>query len=599
MQTSLNPAKAAPQKVKNILVRHACCKIASMDSHYQHPETPYILKYAPKYYKSLTLQATCQSPLLSKVKKIKKLKRFTGYFNRHLPQQLWFNLLGNNRKEIEEVPQISSNKMRVRPSKAFWEKLNQQKLKNFWNVTRIWLPKLRDSYLRHDMDNFLSNKESFVKYLWNMRRLNSLKITVKNDNYDNIKWFLGKLDGMDRLFKRLETLSLDAVTHNQNIQELFQNKTFFSHLTGLNLSLEFEPIFAEIPLWCKNLNSLSLDFQSGVDEKPEFRNLLTSMQQLTRLESLEFAWPTDGKDFWSHFKPQPSLQYLQLRISSNDLLSAGLFEEDNLIEAVAHWEQIKELKVLECSLTCNSLEEFDLMRMFMTLVLGKVLKIETLKFWIGATLENEDPQETYEPFFVEDVPHLYGSLERFEYELYSWIRDVFVKFDLEALKPFGNLKSLKLEGSMELNENIEEIVSLLERNQKEGEYPWLELNLKRSIESPAEWLRNILNVLERTKKMEKDLKVIIDLTFGLRDYMEILEALCQEIQSVRTIKGLRIRLKFNDDYDDDGFSVEKIRELSRRYPRIRNLDVELSNGTGFLEWIKIDGEKEQLFLNRY
>jgi len=43
---------------------------------------------------------------------------------------------------------------------------------------------------------------------------------------------------------------------------------------------------------------------------------------------------------------------------------------------------------------------------------------------------------------------------------------------LKALEPFKNLKSMKIEGNMELCENIERIVSLLEGNQKEeGVYP--------------------------------------------------------------------------------------------------------------------------------
>ncbi len=59
-----------PQKVKNILVRHSCPFEIRSSSSYQHPETSYILKYAPKYYKTLTLKATSQIPLVSKVKKI-------------------------------------------------------------------------------------------------------------------------------------------------------------------------------------------------------------------------------------------------------------------------------------------------------------------------------------------------------------------------------------------------------------------------------------------------------------------------------------------------------------------------------------------------
>jgi len=595
MQTSLNTPRPSPQKIKNILIRHSCSKRMQENGHYQHPETSYILKYAPKYYKSLTIQATCQSPLQSKVKKIKKLKVFTGYFDRHLSQKLWFNLLGNNRKEIEEFPQISSNKMRVRPSKAFWEKLNQQKLKNFWNVTRIWLPKWRESYLIDNLDNFLSSKERFVKYLWGLRRLKSLKIMAKDSNYDEVKWVLAKLNRMGRLLSRLETLSLDVRTYNNNIQEFFQNKTFFSHLTGLGLFERFDPIFAEILFTSKNLNSLSLDFESGVDQKPEFTNFLTSMQHLSQLKRLQFDWPTDGKPFWSHFKPQPSLEYFLLRVEVHELTDAGFLEEDKAEDLVGHWEDLKELRVLEFSLSCSNPEDFNVVRLFMTRMLKKVQKLKTLKLWVGAPLENDGSHKTYEPFLVEDVPHLYETLERFEYQLSSWTDDRFAKFDLKVLEPFRNLRSLKLEGNVEYCENLEGIVSVLEGNQK---YPELELNLRKSTESPADWLRSTLKNLESTKRAEKNLKIIIDLTIGLKDYIEILQRFCDAIQSAKTIKGLGICLNLNEYVDDyPQLAIEQVRELLSRYPGIRNLEVRLSNGTESLEFIKIDGEKEQFFVN--
>ncbi len=91
------------------------------------------------------------------------------------------------------------------------------------------------------------------------------------------------------------------------------------------------------------------------------------------------------------------------------------------------------------------------------------------------------------------------------------------------------------------------------------------------------------------------------MTFELRGYMEILEGLCAKIQSVGTIKCLKICLTFDDNrnYDKhyDKFPVEKVRELSERYPGIRNLNIRLSNRFYGLEWIKVYGEKEQIFSN--
>jgi len=591
MQTPLDKPS---QKVKNILVRHTCSKKVHPNSNYQHPETSYILKYAPKYYKSLTLQATCQSPLLSKVKKIKKLKAFTGYFNRHLPQQLWFDLLGNNRKEIKEAPQIFSSKKNIRPGLSFWKRLNQQKLKHFWNLTRIWLPKQTFDYFNRD--NFLSSKESFVKHVWNLRKLKSLEILVQSSKDDNLKWVLGKLDGMDRLFKRLETLCLDLGIESDNLQVLFQNKRLFSHVTGLNLVLGFEPTFAEIPFICKKLNSLSLSCQRGIDEKPEFRSFLTSVRQLTQLKSLVFSGPGDGKNFWGHFKPQPSLEHLSFSMIPESFINAGLFDGDKLKDVVAHWEDIKELKTLGFGLSCSNFEEFRVMRMFMTSVMKKVQKLKALNFWVGTPLRASDCQKMCEPFFVEDVPHLYESLENFGYQLDSWTDNRFVPFVMETLKPFRNLKSLSLGGDMITYGNIEEIVSLLEGNQGEGEYPVLGLNLKMPIDFSAEGLGNILKLVQGIKNTDKNLEIILDFKFVLKEgYLEILEGLCMGVESVRRIKGVKIYLSFKDNYDESQFPIEQVRELLGRYPGVWNLNIVLSNYNENLKFIKIDGEKEQFF----
>ena len=178
-----------------------------------------------------------------------------------------------------------------------------------------------------------------------------------------------------------------------------QNKTFFSYLTSLNLPLDFDPIFAEIPLISKKLNSLSLNFQSRIDDdKSEFRSLLVSIRQLTHLKSFKFNWPGEGKDFWSHFKPQPSLEHLMLTFN------AGLFEQDKLKDVVAYWADLEKLKTLEFSFSCLYFKEFSMGKMFMTKVLKKAQNLKTLKFWIGASLAESGSQQTYEPFFVEDVP---------------------------------------------------------------------------------------------------------------------------------------------------------------------------------------------------
>jgi len=97
-----------------------------------------------------------------------------------------------------------------------------------------------------DLDNFWSFKESLVEYLGNMKSLKGIKIMITTHNYNWVKWVLEKLNKMTRLLSRLENLSFDVSTGHMGLQELFQNKKIFSHLTGLRLLVNFDPMFCSI-----------------------------------------------------------------------------------------------------------------------------------------------------------------------------------------------------------------------------------------------------------------------------------------------------------------------------------------------------------------
>ncbi len=96
MQVSLEKTQPTPaQKAKNILIRSFTKE--RQDSNPHNLEASYVLKYSPKYYKSLTIEIRPYSPLLSKIKKIKKLQKLEGRtgnsFQQILPQKLWSNPL--------------------------------------------------------------------------------------------------------------------------------------------------------------------------------------------------------------------------------------------------------------------------------------------------------------------------------------------------------------------------------------------------------------------------------------------------------------------------------------------------------------------------
>jgi len=592
MQPSLEKSQApSSQKVKNILIRSSNKPRSSENVH--HPERSYILKYSPKYYRSLTIEITPFSPLLSKIKKIKKLKKFNGAtvtsFKDSLPQELWFNLFANNRKEMEEAPVLLLSDACIEWNRSFCREFNLQKIKFFPNVTRIVLSKWRMHSIENYFDPFISIKERFIRYIGNLRRLKSLEILVKEDNYEETEWVIWKLDEMSRLLKSLETFTIKIENYDLDIQGIFHNKNVFSHVTHLSLPQRFESVFAKIPQMCKNLKSLSLGFRTGIDiwTKPEFLKFLASIKHLDQLKSLLFIWPREAINFWDHFKPQSSLRQLTLSFHASDLINERLFGKNiGPKDAVGHWEDIQELDALAFSVTCQKAEEVIFVRQFITMVLKKVRKLRSLKYYLMCPSAND------EPFSVEEVPHLYESLDKFEYSLSDLSPSS--KVDLKMMKPFKNLKELKLQGEHAIYENVEEVVALLEENQKEGETSVLEIKSRTMVDQ--DWLGDTLKKIEKVKREDKNLEMLFDLRFRDDDLFGLLERLCQDIQAAKTIKGLEISLTLSNE-DDYPLPAEKLKEVLKRYNESRNVRIYLYNINASFTYVKIDGEKEQLYMN--
>ena len=548
MQASLDKPQSLPaQKVKNILIRSSNKTRSSESVH--HPERSYILKYSPKYYHNLTIEIAPFSPLLSKIKKIKKLKKFKGVtgtsFKDTLPQKLWFNLLGNNRKEIEEAPELLSSETWIERSKSFCRELNLQRMRFFPNVTRIVLSKWRMYSRENYFDPFISIKERLITYIGSLRKLKSLELLVKEDNYEEAEWVIWKLDEMGKLLRRLETLIIKIENYDLDIQGIFHNKNVFSHVTDLNLPTRFDPIFVKISQMCKNLKSLSFGFMTGIDiwTKPQFLNFLTSIQTLIQLKKLFFIWPKNTINFWDHFKPQSSLRQLTLHFHAFDLVNERLFGKNiEPKDVVGHWEDIQELDALTFNISCEKFEELVFVRQFIIMVLKKVRKVHTLKYHLMSPWVNNGP------FFVEEIPHLYESLQRFEYLISDWYRDYSSKIDLKMMKPFRNLKELKVEGGNVIYDNVEEVV---------GELSALEVKIRHVADEG--WFGETLKKIAEIKRADKDSKMFFDLTFKTSNFVDLLEKLCKDIHAGRTLGGLAICLTLYNDHDVSPLPVERLK----------------------------------------
>jgi len=249
----------------------------------------------------------------------------------------------------------------------------------------------------------------------------------------------------------------------------------------------------------------------------------------------------------------------------------------------------RELDVVEFAVRGNKFEDISLVRSFITKVLKKAHKLRVFKCSIDIPLFHNGSL-TPERFLIEEVAHLYESLEKFEYTLINWNDTGFTKYDLRVMKPFKNLKEVRLDGDRILYENIEEIVDLLQGNN----HSVLEIEME-SLRSTTEGLREMLKTA-KIKRVDRNLKVRISLKFKIDNFVGLLDELCAKIESVKTIKGLEIRLSLVALESHAQIPTESLRGALGKYLKIRNWVVEARNRVQLAGCERIAGEKEQFLL---
>lgn len=217
-----------------------------------------------------------------------------------------------------------------------------------------------------------------------------------------------------------------------------------------------------------------------------------------------------------------------------------------------HWEEINELDALELTILCSQKtqeEEVHFLRLLITSILKKTQKLRSLKLRIKNPLLISERSPKFEPFLVKEVPHLYESLEKFEFSIENWIcNDDSTKFDLRIMNPFSHLKEVRLESSGIFFENIEEAIHLLQENQKEGDYPTLKVKLKKMTDK--DWLGETFKKIEEIKRMDKNLKIVFDLSFQIINHLELAGRLSKDTEIAKTIQGVETIWSIYDERDD-------------------------------------------------
>jgi len=597
-RSQFQPLQQQRNKVRNVLVRYGGSKKVRSDcladKNYQHPENAYLVKYSPKYYQNLALVMKPGNFLTSKIKRIKKLKRFSGNFNDRLPQANWSKILANSRKEIEEIPQTHLSQAH----RFFLAEATLRAVKFFLKITKLQLPTYKCQEFKSKQ--YLAIWEAFLKHSRNMRSLKILEIDTHGPNFDVLKQLLKKLNRMTGLLGKLEVLKCPLrCDAPQNI--FLQNQKTFSHLTNLHYVLvpsKLSQINQAIPQICKNLNSFSFKFDTlshsdpNAAGLPQFPNFITTIQELPKLRSISIQWSGScPHNFWSNFVPPASLKRFKLHFEAQDMKKV-VFQVSPTHECVSffdHWKEIKELDALEFCISCRDGDDMLFTKSFITAMLKKVSRLTSFQCRID--LAYEEGTWRYEPFYIEEVSHLYEYLKKFKVIFNPF--ESLVRFDFGFLKPFKNLKEIDFKGSPCYLVNIGDAIRLLEGNMKNGEFSTLKLD-KLRIDSKEE-LRSLLKKISKAKETQTNLKIILAFGFIIQagdDEILYLDQFCQVIEAY-IINGLEISLDMRyQDYCD--CNVDEVKRVLEKYPGLKNFVVEIHYNQAMLQFIKRDGEKEQL-----
>jgi len=565
--------------------RHKIRRDCLVDKDYLHPENAYLVKYFPKYYKGLALVIKPQHSLLSKIKRIKKLKGFTGNFNRQIPQVEWFKILANSRKEVEEFPQIDFQQT----SRFSWAKATLKTMKFFFQMTKLQIPTEKSGLFGHE--KFLFIWKPFSKHLRNMRRLKTLKINASVYDSDILRSFLNKLKGMPKLLAKFGVL---------------ESPLFFAAIQP-----EISSICKDVPQIAQNLKSLSLEavenesIRTGLLNCPKFLDFVTPIQRLSKLQSISLHCSVlCSSDSWPNFIPPASLRNLTLRFNALNMIGA-VFELSNpqnayLSTAVKcenffdHWKEINELDALRLEVRCENAEEILFTKDFITAMLKKVSRLSSFTCCLDL---NHQYAWRYEPFEIEKVPHLYEHLKKLKVRFSLDEGQGHVGFDFAFLKPFKNLKEIGFQGYHCCWANLGDAIRLLEGSTKSGGFPTLKLG-EVTIYYPEE-LKDLLKKISKAKTSGTNLKIRLALEFlieaGKDDDIKYLDQFCEIIES-KPVKGLEILLNI-ENQECSRSLVDEVKRVLGKYSGIRNFMLRIFDGQNTLEYIKRDGEKEQLLFD--
>jgi len=565
-------------KPKNILYRHLPCARTNYDGYREgFTEKNYIHKYSPKYYKKLAVDAS--DPLtISKLKRMKRIHHFKGYFRPNQSKYLFFLIFCNKRQDVKTLPiTYYIEKWSRSPPRFLSFNMNHQKLKLCSEVQSISLPEpifpvIRDFNYR-DYSSCSISPNKITNYFKGKPAIKNLQFVFDEVVKNDILSFIAKLKNQKQYLNTLEMLKLYFSKDEDRVfTKIFQDNSFCQYIThlifdynsGLNL-LKQPTILAN---FCQNLKLLSFPF---ANVPQQVFHLLKSLQNLDRLESFKCTEIIISPLLLENLRLPPSLRTLWLgfqNIEWNNLFPEGLdwtfihypdrpnpFEQSGLfMKFCKQFEQLGNLNRI--IIDVDNLRHPLYIKHFFNVLLKKLPRPNSLEYrlpydiyeykWRSSRADSQN-FVIYLPFTPELTTHLRPSLKDLTLSMNQF--DYILELDVLFLEKLFNLAIARIYGWFSV-EPLAKSLDLFAQRLETQKRRKLTLKISTVVIGSQQALHTLLHHLRRIRNNER-LEVSIEIYLECNDGILYLSILREFLKSNLSPRALYLEIVLREGLCED------------------------------------------------
>ena len=433
MQTFTKKKEKIPNKLHRYR-ENALLKASSPSSPSEELQNKIILKFAPKYSRSLRLGSWKDAKLINALRRIKKADKVNEKSDKGSRQNQWRLILQNKSKTVQ-VYNYDRNLLHGKEA--------LQKYKTFLNVREIFFDMTSRPFSEKEGEDQTHFTRSLLRYLHGMRKIKDVDLELSRETDPDV---LEKLNSMSSFLSSLENLRINCDSDRHKELSILPRLTKCRHIlkaiTHLSIEstskVEAGELFECLLEHSKNLASLSLS--SSLDSELKF---LKGLKNSEKLEDFQIALK-NLFSFVENFTPPASLKHITIDSieSSWKETSEKFFSQD--LDDLEH-SAVKDLFENDRRLTFyfdkwNDLKNLVSLRLFISQDSEEVFSI---LLFLKHLLKNIPTLHTLDLYFQYCYGHYFGGTDLI-FQHYQMV-DISLSEVFEALQDISKkLKTLKL-----------------------------------------------------------------------------------------------------------------------------------------------------------